>query len=85
MNSPQPKHRFRLMPKFSISDTVKGDYHFGVIARHVSDYAQDGLGKYSANLVIIALFRYIIQIGFTWNKSPFKYVRGHSPLDPARN
>jgi hypothetical protein len=65
---PKPLHRFPIMPKFSISKTSRHDYHAGAIARYIHDYAQDDAGKYSAAILVIAVFRYIVQIGVTINK-----------------
>ncbi len=67
-SGPKPAHRFPIMPKFSVSKTTRHDYHAGAVARYIHDYAQDDNGKYSAAIVVIALFRFIVQIGITVNK-----------------
>lgn len=65
---PKPLHRFPIRPKFSISTTTRHDYHAGAIARYIHDYAQDDAGKYAAAIVVVAAFRFILQIGVTINK-----------------
>ena len=75
MHNPSPKQSARVGFKFSVNRTTNGDYHAGVICRHISMYAKDDFGEYCATLVILALFKCIIQFGITFNKKPRRFSR----------